>query len=143
MVGLGALLGLVAVVFLVTQFDQLGTDGDTVDLGDPIFTVAKADELAPAIAEQGPLLLPDAAQGNRDIYVQHIGTDSAKGWSAFAVRAPGADRTCFVEWMADSRTFVDNCDQTVYPEDGEGLTQYAASINPEGELTINLNPLGS
>ncbi len=144
MVGLGALLGLLAVIFLVTQFDRLGGDDEAqIDLGDPIFTVAQADELAPVIADQGPLFLPDAARGDRDIYVQHTGTDATTGWAAFAVRPPGAERDCFAEWQAESRTFVDTCDQTVYPEDGEGLTQYAVSVNPEGELTVNLNPLGS
>lgn len=144
MVGLGAALGLLAVIFLVTQFDQLGSSEDTqVELGDPIFTVGNAGEIAPVIAEQGPLFLPDAARGDRDIYVQHLGTDSSRGWSAFSVRPPGAERGCFVQWTEPDRTFVDTCDQTVYPEDGEGLTQYAASVNPDGELTINLNPLGS
>ncbi|MGH1493220.1 MAG: hypothetical protein ACRBK7_28120 [Acidimicrobiales bacterium] len=144
MVGLGALLGLLAVIFLVTQFDQLGGDDNAeVQLGDPVFTVGQAGEIAPVIADQGPLLLPDAAQGDRDIYIQHLGDSDTRGWSAFAVRAPDAERECFVQWLAEDRTFVDACDGTAFPEDGEGLTQYAVSVNPEGALTVNLNPLGS
>jgi hypothetical protein len=143
MVGLGAVLGLLAVIFLVTQFDQLGSgESSEVQLGDPVFTVGSAEEIAPVIAEQGPLFLPDAARGDRDIYVQHLGDDWARGWSAFAVRPPDAERECFVEWKADDGNFVDTCDQTVYPANGDGLTQYAVSVDPEGGLTINLNPLG-
>ncbi len=143
MIGLGALCGLFAVVFLVSQLDRLGGSQQAeIDLGDPLFTVGQADEIAVPIAEQGPLFLPDAARGNRDVYVQHIGDDPNTGWSAFAVRPPDAPRDCFVEWNSEDRTFIDNCDGTVYPESGEGLTQYAVSVSPEGALTINLNPLG-
>lgn len=142
-IGLGALCGLLAVVFLVTQLDQLGS-GETaeIELGQPVFTVGQAEEIAEPIADQGPLFLPDAARGDRDVYLQHLGDDPNSGWLAFAVRPPAAERDCFVEWQADDRTFVDNCDGTVYPESGEGLTQYAVSVSPDGALTINLNPLG-
>ena len=61
-IGLGALLGLLAVVFLVTRLDQLGGDEDaTVQVGDPIFSIGAAADVAEAIELQGPLLLPDAA----------------------------------------------------------------------------------
>lgn len=140
MVGLGAICGLLAVVFLVTQFDQLTAGGeDSVDLGQPVFSIGAAEDVAEAIATQGPLLLPDAARGDRDIWVQHLGTDPTEGWLAFAVRPAGAPRECAVEWLTDDRTFVDSCDGTVYPEDGDGLQQYAVSVDPSGDLIVNLN----
>ncbi|MGI9595683.1 MAG: hypothetical protein ACR2QK_05965 [Acidimicrobiales bacterium] len=143
LIGLGALCGLLAVVFLVTRLDRLGGDeAAEIELGNPVFDVGQAAEIAPPIAEQGPLFLPDAARGDRDVYLQHIGEDSQQGWLAFAVRPPEAPRDCFVEWVAEDRSFVDNCDGTVYPETGEGLTQYAVSVSPDGALSINLNPLG-
>lgn len=141
LVGLGALLGLAAIVFLVTQLDQLSGGGDTTEFraGDPIFSVGEAASIAPAIAERGPLLLQDAAQGDRDIWLNHLGTTDDRGWVAFAARPEGADRECFVNWEAETSTFVDVCDGTVYPPDGDGLQQYAVSVNPDGDVTINLN----
>lgn len=143
LIGLGALFGLLAVVFLVTRLDQLsGGDGQTVQVGDPIFSPGQADDLAMAIDAKGPLLLQDAASGSRDIWVNHLGTDPERGWVVFAVREEGAPRECFANWNADDRTFVDTCDETVFPENGEGLEHYAVSVNSEGALTINLNALG-
>lgn len=143
LIGLGALLGLLAVAFLITRFDRLNaSDSAEIELGDPLFQLGDATEFAPLIAEQGPLFLPDAARGDRDLYLQHLGPGDSEGWLAFSARLPDTPRDCFVEWQADDRTFVDNCDGTVYPDNGEGLTRYAVSVSPEGALTINLNPLG-
>ena len=142
LIGIGALCGLAAVVFLVTRFDQLSAEDDAeVELGDPVFSVGEASDLAELIDENGPLLLPDAARGNRDVWVHHLGDDPTRDWVAFAVRPPGAPRECFVDWQASDSTFVDTCDAAVYPEDGEGLEQYAVSVDPDGALTINLSPL--
>jgi len=143
LVGLAALLGVLAVGFLVVRFDTLGGGGGQaeVELGQPVFSPGPADDIATAIADAGPLLLPDAARGDRDLILQHLGDDPTDGWAAFAARPEGADRGCFVEWQPGQRTFVDSCEGTVYPEDGEGLTQYAVSVGPDGALTINLNTL--
>ena len=145
LVGLGAVLGVLAIVFLVTRFDSLDGGGQTaeVELGQPVFSPGSAVDIAAAIGDSGPLLFPDAARGDRDVILQHLGDDPTEGWAAFAVRREGADRECFVEWQPDERVFVDSCDGTVYPDDGTGLEQYAVSVNPEGALTINLNPLGT
>lgn len=141
LVGLGVVLGFAAVVFLVTQVDQLTAGNDaTVDLGAPIFSPGSAEEVAQVVAESGrPFVLPDASGGERGIWVQHLGDDPNEGWSAFAIRPPGADRQCFVEWSEDDESFVDSCDGTVYPADGEGLLQYPISVDPDGNLNINLN----
>ncbi len=142
LIGLGALCGVLAVAFLVTRFDSL-TAGDEADveLGDPLFSVGQADEIASVIAENGPLLLPDAASGSRDVWLHHLGDAAETGWVAFAVRPPDAPRECFVDWQPEDRSFTDTCDGTTYPETGEGLDQYAVSVSPDGALTINLNPL--
>lgn len=145
LVGLAAALGLLALLFLITRFDSLGGDGQTTDveLGQPVFSPGSATDIAAAIADSGPLLLPDAARGDRDVILQHLGEEPAEGWLAFAARPEGADRACFVEWQPDERRFVDSCDGTTYPEDGQGLEQFAVSVGSEGALTINLNPLGT
>lgn len=143
MVGLGAVLGVLAVVFLVTRVDRL-TDADEVEVevGDTRFTVGPAASFADLVEEQGPLLLPDAARGQRDLWLHHRGDSDREGWVAFAVRPPGAPRDCFVDWDGDDRAFVDNCAGTIYPESGEGLDQYHVSVSTEGDLVIDLKAAG-
>ena len=140
-IGIGALCGLVAVVFLVTRLDRLGGDDATVEAGDPTFAVGDARQFAEVIADEGPLFLPDAARGDRDLYLQHLGDDPTSGWLAFSVRPPGADRGCFVEWRAADQRFVDSCDGTTYPPTGDGLPRYGVSVDADGALSIHLDQL--
>lgn len=141
-VGVAALLGLLALVFLVTRFDQLGDGGQTpVELGGQELPVGTADEVAPAVADTGPLLFPGPEGAGRDIWLQHLGPGETDGWVAFSVRAADAGLDCVTEWQADDGTFVDSCDGTVFPSDGEGLVQYPVAVDAEGNLTLSLIPL--
>jgi hypothetical protein len=141
-VGVAAVLGVLAVVFLVTRFDRLGGDDEAeVPVGDPVFTVGEAAELAPVVAETGPFLFPGPTGAGRDLWLQHLGAEPDEGWVAFAVRPTGADLDCVAEWQAERESFVDSCDGTVYPPDGDGLEQYVASVDADGNLVINLNPI--
>ena len=140
MIGLGVVMTMGTVLFLVTQMDNLlGGVGDIdLDLGDGVYRAGPAHDLAPAI-DEGPLLLPDLAGGDSDIYLQHLGDDVETGWIAIAARPQTAARTCHVEWHADDRTFVDSCDGTVYPEDGAGLPHYPVSVTSEGEIEVEMD----
>jgi len=138
--GLGLVMTLATGFFLVSQADQL-TDADNLTLGqtpDPIFRAGNVDRLAADVAKLGPLLLPDLAGGDRDIYLNHVGDDADAGWFAFAVRPASASRDCHVEWDPATASFVDNCTDTVYPPTGEGLPSLAVSIDADGDLTIDL-----
>lgn len=140
LIGLGVICGLGAVIFLITQLDQLTANNEaSVDLGAPIFSPGSAEDMAMVVAEQGPFFLPDATGGERGIWLQHVGDDAEEGWVAVAIRAPDADEDCFVEWREAEESFVDLCDGTAYPADGEGLRQYPVSVDPDGDLNINLN----
>lgn len=140
LIGLGVLCGLGALVFLVTRFDSLTAGGnDSVGLGQPVFVVGAASEFALLVDANGPLFLPDGAQGDRDIWLHHLGEEPSEGWVAFAVRPETAPRECTVEWNGEDETFVDACDGTVYPADGEGLQQFAVSVDLQGDVTVNLN----
>ncbi|MEM7324450.1 MAG: hypothetical protein AAF531_15280 [Actinomycetota bacterium] len=140
LVGLGVICGLGAIIFLITQLDQLTSSGEGAgpQLGAPIFSPGSAEDMA-EVVEERPFFLPDASGGERGIWLQHLGDDPTEGWVAVAIRAPDADAGCFVEWQPDADGFVDLCDGTVYPPDGEGLRQYPVSVDPDGDLTINLN----
>lgn len=140
-VGLAVILGVLAIGFLVTRFDRLGGDGRTeVEVGDPVFVVGPAEDLAPVVADDGPFLFPGPTGGGRDLWLQHLGDEPTEGWIAFSARASGAALECAVEWRADDRTFVDSCDGTVYPEDGDGLVRYPVSVGPAGDVEIDLTP---
>lgn len=140
LVGLGALMGVLSILFIVTQMDRLLGSVGSVDIsvGDGIYRPGNAEDLGPAIDEQGPLLLPDLAGGDDDFFIQHLGDDPTDGWSAIAVRPQAASRDCFVQWQAEERTFVDNCDGTVYPGDGTGLPHYPVTVNDDGDLLVDL-----
>ena len=140
MVGMGAIGGVLVVVFLVTQMGNLlGTADVSVPVGQPLFQVGDAGELAEAIEVQGPLLLPDATGGVKDIWIQHVGDDPTTGWHAFAARPIESPQRCYAEWSPDDTEFVDNCDGTTYPPDGGDLEQFSVSVTEDGTLTVNLN----
>lgn len=141
MIGLGALGALAAIVLLVSQLgDVAGGSGDAaVDPGGSTFDFGDAADLADTIAADGPLLLPDASPGGeRDVWLQHVGDVPDSGWLAFAVRPDGSPRDCFADWNADQGQFVDTCDGTTYPPEGEGLKQYSVSITAEDTVKLNL-----
>ncbi len=141
-VGVAALLGLLALVFLVTRFDDLGGGGQSqVELGGQELPVGPAIEVAPAIAESGPLLFPGPEGAGREIFLQHLGPGDTDGWIAFSARAPGADLECALEWQPAEETFIDNCDDATFPADGDGLVHYPVAVDGEGNLTLSLIPL--
>ncbi len=141
LVALGGIGGLIAVLFLITRLGQLGGSGTEVpiQLGEPVFSLGNAAELAELIAEREPLLLPDVANGDRDIIVNHVGSTSGEGWHAFPARPLTSTRDCILEWSSSDKVFVDSCTGDEYPPDGSGLTQYGTSVDSDGNLQVNLN----
>ena len=105
------------------------------NLGAPVFEAGRAKDLSAVIASGGPLLF-QALLGNRDIYVQHLGDDPLAGWISFEAHAPGAPRTCAVQWQAPEHQFRDPCTGTIYPAAGTGLIHYAASVDPASKRVV-------
>ncbi len=133
------ILGIVAMVFLVTRTADLAESGDVqLNIGDQVFAPGNVDRLSDDLQDQ-PLLLSDPAGGDRDIFLQHIGDEPETGWFAFAVRPPDATRDCFIQWQTDDDLFTYNCDDRTFPADGEGLFQYPVIVAGNGEITIDLN----
>ena len=129
----GVVVGLVVLVGLAV----LASRGDVELQGSPVFDAGRIDSQAPAIARDGPIPFADVAGGNRDIFLQHLGTDEEGGWLAFDARAAGAPRECVVRWVADEEVFVAPCSGERYPPDGEGLRQYPVDVR-DGRLTVDL-----
>ncbi len=131
-------VAVVAAVIIGIVAIQLGTRTNTLILGDTDFGSLSADNMAAEIAENGPILWPDIASGNRDIWLQHTGDTPGDGWVAFDARVPGAGRECNVTWNVAERTFADPCDGTTYDEVGNGLPQIPVYID-QRTLIIDLN----
>lgn len=131
-------IAVVAAIAIGVIAVELGTRSNTLVLGDTNFGSINADNMADEIAENGPILWPDIASGNRDIWLQHLGDDAGTGWVAFDARRPGTPRDCAVQWSASERTFTDPCDSTVYPADGEGLPPIPVFIDGR-TLVIDIN----
>lgn len=116
-----------------------------VRLGDETFAGYSAEEAADRIADDGPILYPDAAGGDRDIILQHLGDSPESGWLAFAARPPGASRECTLQWESDEFRLLDEdgevrgaCSGSSFPADGAGLPQYPVTVR-DGELDVDLN----
>lgn len=138
---IATVLGIVAMVFLVTRTAELAGSGDVqLNIGDQVFAPGNVERLADDIeAQDTPLLFSDPVGGDRDIFLQHVGDDSDTGWFAFAVRPTDAPRDCFIQWEPTAQQFSYNCDDRIFPADGDGLFQYPVIVSANGELTIDLN----
>ncbi|MCY4102554.1 MAG: hypothetical protein OXG55_04690 [bacterium] len=135
------LVGVTAGIALVWGMSRLASTGDvTVRLGDDTFEAGDPTEMSRLIAHDGPILYADAASGNRDIWLQHLGGDPAAGWYAFDAHRAGAGRDCTLQWQQAAAVFTDPCDGTVVEAHGEGLPAYDVRIE-EGELIVDLNAI--
>jgi hypothetical protein len=141
--------GVVVAIGVAAALAVLANRG-TVDvrLGSDTFAEHDAEDAAADIAEHGPILYPDTAGGDRDIYLQHFGDDPDEGWTAFAARPPGVSRGCTLRWDADEEVFrlLDSsgevggeCDGREFPADGEGLPMYPVTVDADGNIDVDLN----
>lgn len=134
--------GIAVVAALVIGFAavQIGQRSGRLVLGDVDFRSLRTDNMAAEIAENGPILWPDVGGGTRDIWLQHVGDDLDRGWTAFDARASGEPRECNVRWQTDSLDFTNPCTGETFPANGDGLPPIPVFV--EGaELIIDLNNL--
>ena len=117
-----------------------GRDSPDVRLGDQTFGGLNADRLAAEIAKRGPILYADVSgEKDRDIILQHLGTDPEKGWYAFLAAPDDKSRACTWQWQPDEELFRAKCDDTLTaPSDGKGLTQFAVTVK-DGRVDVDLN----
>jgi hypothetical protein len=136
----GLLLGVVLILTLfLVALPKLTESGKIeVKLGSDTFALGNARVKAPLIAQDGPFLFSDPGTGQRDIFVQHIGDDPVKGWSAFDARRPGTTRECTLQFDNTAKVFTDPCDHTTIPADGAGLPHYVVVISDDDQITVDL-----
>ncbi len=131
-------LAVVAAIVLGFVAITLGSRSNRLVLGDTNFSSISAANMSAEIAENGPILWPDIANGTRDIWLQHTGDDPGEGWFAFDARRAGEGRECNVQWSITDRTFTGACSDEVFPETGDGLPQIPVYID-EFTLVIDIN----
>lgn len=109
-------------------------------LGDSTFQGGSAERLADEIADRGPIIYTDVSgSANRDIILQHLGTDVTRDWYAFRAQPPRKPRSCTWQWQRSMRRFEARCDRALTaPADGRGLERYPVRV-VDGRLDIDLN----
>ena len=139
-----ALVATGVLVGFVVQFASQRPDD--VNLGDKEFVVGRADVFARRIAEQdAPILFKDplTQRTGRELYVQHLGDDEKKGWSAIEAYSPGERKLeCILQWSAENDEFVDPCSKARYPADGTGLRVYPGKVDDRTAVVIDLRTRG-
>lgn len=134
--GVVVALGLVLGVLLLTRG---GTDVE-IRLGDRDFRDMETGRISVEIADRGPILFGDVADGELDIILQHLGDDPESGWLAFEARRPGQSRDCFFRWQAGQAEFVNTCDpDDVVDAAGTGLRHFSVAV-VDGDVRVDINP---
>ncbi|GIU84290.1 MAG: hypothetical protein KatS3mg008_1065 [Acidimicrobiales bacterium] len=133
LVGSALLLGAVGLAVATVLLAQRGVVES--HLGDESFRGLRADRTARLIEREGPLLLPDPAEGVTPIWLNHLGEEVEEGWVAFDALAPGCDES--MTWVEAKRHFVDPCTGRVWPPDGKGLRHHRVKI-VDGEVVVDI-----
>jgi hypothetical protein len=109
-------------------------------LGDATFQGGGAARLAAEIADRGPIFYGDVSgEKDRDIILQHLGSNPDKGWYAFLAAPTDKPRSCTWKYQKRSRRFRATCDHSRFaPANGAGLTQFPVMVQ-EGKLSVDLN----
>ena len=137
-VSLGVAAVAAAVGFLIFVLWATDRGGVEIALGDDVFEAGRADIIADAIDEGGPIRYADLLGGGQNIILQHIGTDPDEGWYAFDLIRPGQPAECQLEWDEAAFSFSDPCDDSVVvPAAGGTQKSYPVSIDEDGRLLID------
>jgi hypothetical protein len=130
----GVVVGTLLIVLVLFANNSGGGDSTHTTPSKTRFTVGSAETLAKRISDdQTPLFFNDTATGSRPIVVQHVGTDSKAGWSAF----DAATGNCTLTWHRESQDFTD-CNGQRVPADGDALHHYPVVVE-NGDVIVDLS----
>ncbi|HUQ63494.1 MAG TPA: hypothetical protein VM121_07065 [Acidimicrobiales bacterium] len=135
---------IVGALIFAAVVNLVSTRKSTNTAGTDLYIVGDARSLSGTVARTGPLLFQDLLGNSRDIYVQHLGPAGGEpeagddDWHTFEAHAPGAPRRCVLRWEPAAHQFIDPCDRRTYPADGAGLTTFPTSVDPDGQVVVDL-----
>ncbi len=114
-----------------------GGSGASERIAPSTFTIGNVENLAEAIAEDGPLLFPElgTAIGTRSIVVDHTGDVPADNWRVYWAYPADREPSCVVEQVVGTRQFVDCDGRTI---DVTELSPPAAGVVPRVENRTTL-----
>ena len=136
-------VGLAGVVVAVTLaagvFLLIQSGGDVeIRLGDRDFRDMDTERISAEIADRGPILFGDVADGDLDIILQHLGADPEAGWLAFEARRPGQSRECFFAWQSEQGEFANTCDaDDIVDAEGTGLRHFDVAV-VDGDVRVDI-----
>ena len=122
-IALIAMLG--AFTWGIAAFISRGDAEGTERLAPSTFAVGDVEDVAEEVAEDGPLIFAglNTTTGERTIVLNHTGDDPAAGWEVYYAFPADRDRTCVVEQVIGTASFVD-C---------EGRTLDVTQLSPPDE----------
>ena len=134
-----AALGVVVAVIVAISLIELSSNGSVKNqLSSPTFLAGRAQDYAPLVAQNGPILLPDPQGGSRNVYLQHLGPDPSVGWITILAVPPGEVPRCVVTWEQSAQLFRDPCTGRTYPPAGTGLVRYPTTVLPSRRIQVDL-----
>jgi len=134
-----AALGAIAAAIVAVSLIELSSSGKVKSqLGSPTFLAGRAQDYAPLVARDGPILLPDPEGKSRNVYLQHLGPDPSLGWVTILAVPPGESAHCVITWDQGARDFHDPCSGRTYPPDGAGLVRYPTTVLPSRRIQVDL-----
>ena len=139
MIGLGVAATIGVVVYLLNSISSAGNNTVQLDANSAVINLGDAFEQAEQITEFGPSLWPLNA-GRTTIYLSHVGDTPGTGWYAFSHISP-EDQECVITPTKDYTQFEDECTSTTYSLKGEGLEQFAVTVNQNNQIEVDLETL--
>ncbi|MGH9156192.1 MAG: hypothetical protein ACRD1K_10255 [Acidimicrobiales bacterium] len=134
---LGSVVAAVVAAVLMFAVVRFAADNpDKANLGSPVLRLG-AGRLAAEIADGGPVLFQDPLDRHREVFVQHLGDDVDRGWSAIGAYGSTVSAECLLRWDGSGQRFVDPCTGAAFPPDGAGLTTYPATVS-DGTVSVDL-----
>lgn len=101
--------------------------------------LGRTDTFAEAIAEDGPIVLPDLVGDDRSIVLDHTGSDPQSGWAIYLAHPADRSAACPVAVVIGTRTFTDCEGRTIEVEDLALPPQGVQPIvSDDGLLTLDL-----
>ncbi|MEY2431578.1 MAG: hypothetical protein QOC92_1303 [Acidimicrobiaceae bacterium] len=131
----GVVVGTVMIVLVLFVNNLGGGDKVRSSSSHAAFDVGPAKNLAEAVTrDQTPLLFQDPVKFQRPIFVQHLGDNPDRGWTAF----DAATGNCVLTWHRESQDFTD-CNGRRIPKDGGDMHHYPVKVEND-HVIVDLNP---